>query len=371
MVYAVVTGGGTSGHVVPAMAVLEMLEDAGHGASDLAYVGSRRGVESSMVPALGVRCEYLPISGLQRSFAPRDVLRNAALPVRLLRSTFRARRLLREWNPRVVVSVGGYASEPIARAAVAAGVPLVCVSYDFVPGLATRRQSRRAAVCAVAFDGGTLPRSVVTGAPVRRAVRSIDAAHARRRVRDAFGVADDSLLVTVVGGSLGSAVLNAAVASVVSELAAAGTRAHVHHVCGPSRGAQDDPTPGRHGTVTVGRVAVEADMPGVLAASDIVVSRAGASTVAEIAAIGVASVLVPWSGAAEDHQTMNARWLADDGAALLVDERTEATARITGAVMRLSGDAGLRSALAAAARRKGEPNRSNTLATVIANAALG
>ena len=370
MVYAVVTGGGTSGHVVPAMAILEMLQDAGHGMGELAYVGSVRGVESAMVPALGVHCEYLPVSGLQRSFSPRSVLRNAALPLRLLRSTARARRLVREWKPRVVVSVGGYASEPMSRAAVAAGVPLVCVSYDFMPGLATRRQSRRAAVCAVAFEGSSLPRCVVTGAPVRRSVRVLDAASERRRVRGEIGVPDDSLLITVVGGSLGSSVLNASVDPLVADLAGSGVRAHVHHVCGPRFAPGDEATVVRNGSVTIGRVAVETDMPGVLAASDMVVSRAGASTVAEIAAIGTASVLVPWSGAAEDHQTLNARWLADDGAALMVDERADATAGIIGAVRKLSGDAGMRTAMAAAAHRKGALNRSNALVEVIVNAAL-
>ena len=118
MTFAVVTGGGTSGHVIPAMAVLEALVDAGHDPSELAYVGSRRGVESSMVPALGVRCAFLPVSGLQRSVSPRSLLANAVFPFRLLAATRGARRLLREWSPRVVVSVGGYASEPAARAEV-------------------------------------------------------------------------------------------------------------------------------------------------------------------------------------------------------------------------------------------------------------
>ncbi|MFM1791432.1 MAG: UDP-N-acetylglucosamine--N-acetylmuramyl-(pentapeptide) pyrophosphoryl-undecaprenol [Actinomycetota bacterium] len=370
MVYAVVTGGGTSGHVVPAIAILEMLADAGHAVDDLAYVGSRRGVETAMVPALGVRCEFLPISGLQRSFSPRSLARNAALPLRLVRSTHTARRLVREWQPRVVVSVGGYASEPMARAAVAAGVPLVCVSYDFMPGLATRRQAKRAVSCAVAFEGSPLPRAVVTGAPVRRSVRTMDVQAERVRVRSVLGVSDDVVFVTIVGGSLGSAALNGAVGEVVKRIGATGVRAFVHHIVGPRFAGGIDDRPSTVDGVTVQRVASEPDMPGILAASDVVISRAGASTVAEISSVGVASILVPWSGAADDHQTLNARWLSDAGAAVLVDERNDLAALLGSAASTLVAETDRRTAMAGAARAQGERNRGNSLVDVIRNAAL-
>ena len=133
MVYAVVTGGGTSGHVIPAMAILEGLLEAGHTANELRYVGSRRGIERSLMVSSDVAGEYLPISGLQRSLSPRGIARNLALPFRLVRSRLMARALIKRWQPHVVVSVGGYASEPMSAAAIAAGVPLVCVSYDRTP----------------------------------------------------------------------------------------------------------------------------------------------------------------------------------------------------------------------------------------------
>jgi len=370
MVYAVVTGGGTSGHVVPAIAILEMLQDAGHPVDGLAYVGSRRGVESSMVPSSGVRCEFLPISGLQRSFSLRSLVANLVLPFRLIWSTRRARRLVSEWQPRVVVSVGGYASEPMARAAVAAGVPLVCVSYDFLPGLATRRQARDATDCAVAFEGSPLPRAVVTGAPVRRSIRTMDVASERARVRTGLGVADEALFVTVVGGSLGSAALNSSVDDLVRELALTGTPAFVHHVVGPRYAHDGAPAMVVPGSVTVRRVAVEGNMAAMLAASDFVVSRAGASTVAEIASVGVASILVPWSGAADDHQTLNAKWLTDAGAAELVNERGDLKSDLVRAVRALSVDPDRRRRMAVAARQLGERSRNCSLVDVIGNAAL-
>ena len=366
-VFAVVTGGGTSGHVVPAVAILEALADSGVPVEQLAYVGSRRGVERTVVPPLGFRCEFLPISGLQRSVSLRALALNVALPFRLVRSTLRARALLREWRPAVVVSVGGYASEPMARAAASAGTPLVCVSYDRSPGLATRRQARTAAVCAVAFEGSTLPNAVVTGAPVRSSVRRMDPGAVRSAVREEMGLHDGTVLVTVVGGSLGSAVLNDAVADIAAALDGAGLQAVIHHVTGPRFFVAPDRR--RTGTVEARLVAHDPELPRMLAASDVVVSRAGASTVAEIAALGAVSILVPWPGAADDHQTANARWLSDAGAAVLVPESATTGSDVASAVVRLCTDDDARSSMSARAGELGARNRGGSLVEVIRNAA--
>ncbi|MGA1362646.1 MAG: UDP-N-acetylglucosamine--N-acetylmuramyl-(pentapeptide) pyrophosphoryl-undecaprenol N-acetylglucosamine transferase [Ilumatobacteraceae bacterium] len=366
-VFAVVTGGGTSGHVVPAVAILESLVDSGVPVDQLAYVGSRRGAERTVVPPLGFRCEFLPISGLQRSVSPRALALNIALPFRLLRSTLRARALLRSWKPAVVVSVGGYASEPMARAAASAGTPVVCVSYDRSPGLATRRQARTATACAVAFEGSALPNAVVTGAPVRSAVRRMDSAAVRADVRREMGLDEGTSLVTVVGGSLGSAVLNDAVADIAAALDGAGLRAVIHHVTGPRFFVAPDRR--RTGSVEARLVAHDPELPRMLAASDVVVSRAGASTVAEIAALGAVGVLVPWPGAADDHQTANARWLSDAGAAVLVAESATTGPDVASEVVRLCSDDVARSAISSRAREMGARNRSGALVEVIRNAA--
>lgn len=366
MVHAVVTGGGTSGHVVPAIAILEMLEEAGHPRSELRYVGSRRGIESSLMPDTGIDSVYLPISGLQRSLSMRSVLRNLALPFRLVRCRIVARRLIREWNPRVVVSVGGYASEPMAAAAVAAGVPLVCVTYDRAPGLATRRQSRRAVSCAVAFPDVDLPRAHLVGAPVRAHLRRLDVAAERADARRRLGMADDETVIAIVGGSLGSGVLNAAVPSLIA--ACSGTpRLRVHHVCGERN--LSDPQPEVPAGVAYVRTGYEPDMSGLYSACDLLVARAGASTVAEIATVGVASVLVPWSGAAENHQELNAHWLSDEGAAVTVSERGCADGELARTVVLLLADPAARSGLVVNARRMGELNRGNALVELIENAA--
>jgi UDP-N-acetylglucosamine--N-acetylmuramyl-(pentapeptide) pyrophosphoryl-undecaprenol N-acetylglucosamine transferase len=230
MVYAVVTGGGTSGHVIPAMAICELLMEAGHSVAEIRYVGSRRGVEQELMKSSQISAEYLPISGLQRSWSLQGVARNALLPVRLLRSRILARGLIKKWSPSVVISVGGYASEPMSRAALAADVPLVCVSYDRIPGLATRRQAKLAAISAVAFEGSSLPRSVLTGAPVRKQLRALNVSSSRSSSRSELGISPDARMVVVMGGSLGSGVLNSMVADLLRELA--GTQSVVYHICG-------------------------------------------------------------------------------------------------------------------------------------------
>lgn len=367
MVFAVVTGGGTSGHVIPAIAVLEALEDAGYSRSELRYVGALRGIETRLMKSEAVVSEFLPISGLQRSLTPRRLWQNVMLPIRLVRSTLMARSLVKKWQPEVVVSVGGYASEPMARAAKKAGIPLVCVSYDRRPGLATKRQQKYAVCCAVAFADSQLQRAIHTGAPVRRKIRQLDKKRLRNSALQSPSLPITAKVVTIVGGSLGSAVLNNAVGDIMKSISEAGlTDVAVVHICGERFLSTSMPhvpaniTYVRHGYVD--------DMESVYAMSDIVICRAGASTVAEIATIGLCALIVPWKDAAEQHQEMNARWLADEGAAVMLHERDcngESLGRI---VRELLQDDDRRHSIEAAAYALGEIHRSSALVDAIVNA---
>lgn len=365
MVYAVVTGGGTSGHVIPAIAICELLIEAGHPVSEIRYVGSRRGVERELMQSTQIEAEYLPISGLQRSWNLQGLGRNALLPWRLLRSRVLARGLIKLWRPSVVVSVGGYASEPMSRAALAADVPLVCVSYDRIPGLATRRQAKHAAISAVAFEGSSLPRSVLTGAPVRKQLRSLDVAATRESSRSSLGIGPDARMVVVMGGSLGSGVLNTMVADLL--IALAGTESVVYHICGQR--FERDPMPHVPAGVQYIRVGYEDHMADVYSALDVLISRAGASSIAEIATVGVASVLVPWPDAADGHQELNARWLTDLGAAILLDDDACADGRAVAEVTQLLADPDRVSVLARSAYQLGQLHRSSALADAIKGAA--
>lgn len=368
MVYAVVTGGGTSGHVIPAMAILESLIESGHSADELRYVGSRRGIEQSLLSTFPVAGEYLPISGLQRNFSPKGIARNAILPFRLLRSRLMARTLLKKWQPRVVISVGGYASEPISAAAIAAGVPLVCVSYDRTPGLATRRQARHAALSAVAFVDTNLPHAVHTGAPVRAELRHLNVQSRRVSARQELEIPEDALMVTIMGGSLGSGVLNTLATELLMAMGASGKpNLYLFHIAGP-RDAGSFMAHVRQ--VGYRRVGYESRMADVYASTDVLVCRAGASTVAEIATVGVASVIVPWSGAADDHQTKNAQWLAHQSAAIMHTESQCADGSVVATVMRLLENSAERAELAQNSRHMGAVHRSDALVRAIENAAL-
>jgi UDP-N-acetylglucosamine--N-acetylmuramyl-(pentapeptide) pyrophosphoryl-undecaprenol N-acetylglucosamine transferase len=367
--HAVISGGGTAGHVLPALAVAEALIDRGHPLTDLHYVGAQRGIETRLVPPTGLPHTFLDVVGVQR----RLDRSNLGFGPKLRRAVRDATVLLRTLRPRVVVSVGGYASLPAVLAARRLRIPIVVVSYDRRPGRASQLAARLAAASAVAFPGSGLPRARLTGAPLRRVVLDVDPTRDRAAARAAFDLPPDRFVVLVAGGSLGSAVLNDAVRGLVASSAERSDLA-VHHVVGERFLTDEDATaaagPARHGILyTV--VGYEERMPMAYAAADLVVARAGASTVAELAAIGVPSILVPWPGAAADHQTDNARSLAAVGAAVLLPESQLTPDRLAREIEQLRADPSTLPAMAAAARAAGEIHHSGRLPLLIEEVAAG
>ena len=360
--YAVVTGGGTSGHVLPALAVADALVAAGHEASEIRYVGARRGVETRLLPETPYPHTFLDVVGAQR----RLTRSNLGFAPKMLAATRRAIQLLREWRPRVVVSVGGYASMPAVFAARRLGIPVVVVSYDRTPGRASRLAARSAAACAVAFEHSPLPRAELTGAPVRRVILDVDRGDpsARIEARRRLGLPDDRFLVTVMGGSLGSGVLNDAIAAYVDGHRDDG-RLAVRQIAG-ERFA--DGIERVDGAILHQVVPYEADMASVYTASDLLVGRGGASTVHEVAVTGTPAILVPWAASADDHQTDNVRWLTEVDGAVLLEEH--GLGRLDETIEALRADDERRSALGAAARRRGEIHRSGALAGLIERVAL-
>jgi UDP-N-acetylglucosamine--N-acetylmuramyl-(pentapeptide) pyrophosphoryl-undecaprenol N-acetylglucosamine transferase len=275
--------------------------------------------------------------------------------------------LLRDLRPRVVVSVGGYASVPAVLAARRLHIPVVVVSYDRFPGRASRFAARRAVACAVAFPDSPLPRARLTGAPVRRAVLDVDRRRDAATARAALGLPPDRFVVAVMGGSQGSGVLNDAVASMLDTHTADRGLA-IRHAVGERFLAEASPPRDGRGGVLYQPIGYEEQMSLVYAAADVLVGRGGASTVHEVAVTGVPAILVPWSGAAEDHQTANASWLADEGAAVLLPEgRIGELAQV---IERLRTDARARDDLGDRARAMGEIHRSGALAELVEAVAL-
>ncbi|MCU1502000.1 MAG: murG [Ilumatobacteraceae bacterium] len=358
--FAVVTGGGTSGHVLPALAIAEGLVGAGHPVASVHYVGTRRGVEARLLPPTGHPYTLLDVVGFQRSLSRRNLW---FLP-KLVRSTWQARALLRRLHPAVVVNVGGYASFPATFAARLARIPVVIVSYDRRPGLVSRLLARGATAVAVAFPGSTLPNARLTGAPVRQAIIAVDRARDRDAARDELDLPRDRFVVAVCCGSLGAQPVNDAVAATVERFADRSEIA-VHHVVGERFTDRAAPARDGVGGILYRVIGYEERMPAVYAAADLMVTRAGAGTIAELSVTGVPAVVVPWPGAAANHQLDNARQLSDRGAAVLIEQPDLTVDRLVAEIERLMSDPAALADLAAAAHEAGALARSGALIALI------
>jgi len=361
-VFAVIAGGGTAGHIVPALAIAEQLVDRGRSPRSIAFVASRRPSDERLLAGTDYPRLFLDVDGLQRSLAPRALLRSLLALPKLLIAAARATRQFRIWQPRVVVSVGGFASEPAVRAAGALGIPVVVVSYDQHPGLATRRQAKKAAAVATAFAGSSLPGAKHTGAPVRNSVRrllrnSAGDSSARAKAAGLFGIDPARRIIVVMDeaierfvGSNSSrgdlAVLHLAGERYMSTSFAAPAGASLHYV----RRASHD------------------NMADVWQIADITVCRAGASTIAELVTVGSAAIVIPWAQAADDHQRINARWLSDNGAAMMIEEDELASA-FDRQLLKVIDDAVVRERLAAKSYALGALNRSSAIGSLIESVA--
>ncbi|MGH9187461.1 MAG: undecaprenyldiphospho-muramoylpentapeptide beta-N-acetylglucosaminyltransferase [Acidimicrobiales bacterium] len=362
--FAVIAGGGTAGHVLPAVAIGRALVERGHPQSAIHFVGSSRGIEADLVPEAGFPLTLLPGRGIQR----RLTLANIAAAWGLVRGLARSLVLVRRLRPRVLVAMGGYASVGCALAAAVWRVPIVVAEQNAVPGAANRLVARFARAAAVSFPGTPLPRAVVTGNPVRSEVLAVaDAGDAARQdAQRAMGIEAGRSLLLVFGGSLGALRINRAVLAALecwrdcSELA-------VHHIVG----ARDWDTiraesPELTGAAVDYRaVRYEHDMPRALVAADLAVCRSGSSTCFELAAVGVPAVLVPSPHVTGDHQTANARQFADAGAAVLVPDVDLDGDRLATEVGGLLGDPTRLAALRAAARRLARPDAAEQVAGLV------
>lgn len=361
--WAVIAGGGTAGHVIPGLAVAHALVARGHEPSSIHWVGGRRGVEATAVADAGFETTLLPGRGVQR----RLTVENVEAAWGLGRSLLCAVRLLRARRPAVVLTMGGWASASCALAAGALGVPVVVAEQNAVPGVANRLAARFARASAVPFPGTRLPRAVFTGNPVRAEILAVDRGPAgRAAARARLGIPGRRRVVAVFGGSLGALRLNDAVLGALGAWAGRHDLA-LRHVVGerdwPSVIERSPQLPA--GGLFYQPVSYDERRELSLAAADLVVSRAGGNTVAELAAVGLGSVLVPLPGAPGDHQTANARYLAELGAAVVVPDADLTSARLVSEVEGLL-DAPMRLAsMADAARANSRRDAAEAVAELV------
>ena len=353
-----VAGGGTAGHVLPGLAVAAELVERGMPADEIHFVGAAGRIEERLVPDAGFGITLLPGRGIERRLTPRNLLAAAGLVV----AAFKAVALVRRHRPEVVLALGGFASAACALAAVLWRVPLVIAEQNARAGASNRLVARFAAACAVPFVGTDLPRAVVTGNPVRREILEVAASRDRDAACAELGLDPARCVVVVFAGSLGSRRLNEATYGAVERLAGLEDLA-VYHVVG-ARDWEERADPPTSGLQYV-QVRYSDRMDLVLAAADLAVCRAGGTTVAELAAVGVPAVLVPLPIATRDHQTANAASLVEAGAAVLVPDDQLDAARLLAELDRL-GAPGVLDRMAAAAAGLGRPDAAEAVADLLA-----
>lgn len=297
--------GGTGGHIMPALAVAEQLRDDGW---SIVWLGSPQGMEGRLVPQHGYRLEGIRFSGLRG----KGMVRALMLPLNLLVALWQSACAIFRVRPDVVLGMGGYISFPGGMMAAALARPFVLHEQNSIAGLANKVLARIADRILIAFPGA-LKNGEWTGNPVRRDIAQLPAPD--QRFRDRTG----SLNILVVGGSLGAQALNDIVPRALA-LIPESSRPQVTHQAGEKHIAQLEEAY-RAAGVRAATVAFIGDMSQAYASADLVICRAGALTVSELAAAGVASVLVPFPSAVDDHQTSNARYLSDQSAAVLLQQR--------------------------------------------------
>ncbi|MGH9154993.1 MAG: UDP-N-acetylglucosamine--N-acetylmuramyl-(pentapeptide) pyrophosphoryl-undecaprenol N-acetylglucosamine transferase [Acidimicrobiales bacterium] len=359
-------GGGTAGHVVPALAVAQVLVNRGHHPASLHFVGSRRGQEARLVPAAGFTVTLLAGRGIAHRLTLAATADNVAAVAGLAGAAVRAVALVARRRPRVVLSVGGYASVPAAAAAVLLRRPLVLHEQNVVPGSANRLFARFARATAVSFEGTALPRATLTGNPVRAEILAIDgSAGGSAAARLALGLPEGGVVVAVVGGSLGSRRINEAVFGLVERWSDRSGVA-IRHAVGTRDWSEVQPVLPRPppGGLCYQPVEYEYDMAKMLAAADLVVCRSGGS-VAELTATGRPSVLVPLAGAPGDHQSANAAALVRAGAAVMVPDAELTPERLAAELGPLVADGGRRAAMAAAAAALGRRDAAERVADLV------
>jgi UDP-N-acetylglucosamine--N-acetylmuramyl-(pentapeptide) pyrophosphoryl-undecaprenol N-acetylglucosamine transferase len=337
-----IAGGGTGGHVIPALAIARSLRDD-HGA-EVRMVGTARGLETKLVPEAGFKLELVEAGQLKNvSLATR-----AKTAFDLPRGILRCVSLLREFRPHVVIGVGGYASGPAMMAALLLRVPMMAYEPNAAPGLANRLIGKRVDAAAVNFEQTRhfFRNAEVTGVPVREAFFSLPER-----------VSDGSQHLLVFGGSLGARALNEAMPRIAARLLAAFPRLTILHQAG-AKHAESTQAAYEASGADASRWEVRAfldDMPARFANADLILCRSG-SSVAELAAAGKPSLLVPFPFAADNHQHKNAEIFADAGAAVLVPESELTDQRLLNELTGLLNDPERLREMAAKARTLAHPD---------------
>jgi len=351
---AILAGGGTGGHIIPAIAIAQELQKE-YGA-DVLFIGTARGIETRLVPAAGFALKLVQVGALKNVSMGTRLKTALDLP----RAGWESASILDGFKPDVVIGVGGYASGPAMLAASLKRIPTLAFEPNVVPGLANRILAPMVSGAAVHFaeTARYFRRSTITGVPVRQAFFNT--------VEKALGTAKPTLLV--FGGSQGAHAINTALMECVSELQSRIPGIHIIHQTGErDYGDAQAAYAGIAGAVELFRFID--DMPAFFARADLLLCRSGASTVAEITAAGKPTIFVPFPRAADDHQKRNAEALERAGAALMLEESKLNRESLVEAVSKLICDPVRLHGMGDAARKLSHPNAAHDIAEMAARLA--
>ena len=311
------SGGGTGGHIFPAVAIANKLKEK-YPQSEILFVGAKGRMEMEKVPAAGYYIEGLWISGFQR----RLTLDNLSFPLKLVSSLWKANKIIKKFNPDVAIGTGGYASGPLLYKASKKGVPTLILEQNSYPGITNKILAKSVDVICVAHEGMEKyfpeDKLVVTGSPIRKEILEMKVD--KKDAVKFFDIDDDLPVLLIVGGSQGARGINLAVKDNLNKILDAG----IQVIWQTGKTFYSEAVNAAGNSKVPGRVKVFEfinKMDYAYAVADIVVSRAGAIALAEIVAVSKPAIFIPLPTAAEDHQTKNALTLAENGAALLLKEK--------------------------------------------------
>jgi UDP-N-acetylglucosamine--N-acetylmuramyl-(pentapeptide) pyrophosphoryl-undecaprenol N-acetylglucosamine transferase len=349
---AILAGGGTGGHVIPALAIAQELQKQ-YGAEVL-FIGTARGIENRLVPAAGFELRLVEVGALKNVSLVTRAKTMFALP----RAVWEARRILSQFRPDVVIGVGGYASGPAMLAAILKKIPTLAFEPNLVPGFANRLVARRVSAAAVHFADTAkfFRRAEVTGVPVRRAFFDI-----------AGSIPSGNPTLLVFGGSQGAHAINKVVMDSVPTLRERLPQIHIVHQTGERD--YNDAAAAYAGSDSIEAFKFIDDMPGFFGRADLLLCRSGASTVAEVTAAGKPAILVPFPRAADDHQKRNAEALERAGAAVMLEESRLNRNTLVETVTSLLNDRPRLERMGEAARRLSHPSAASDIATMAAKLA--
>lgn len=351
----IISGGGTGGHIFPALAIANSFRER-HPDAQILFVGARGKMEMTRVPEAGYRIIGLWISGLQRSLK----FSNLLFPLKLVVSYVKAMMIIRRFRPQVVVGTGGYASGPIMIAATRSGIPSIVQEQNSFAGLANKQVAHRVSRICVAYDGMEkyFPKEkiILTGNPVRKDI--LDLNNKREKALIHFGFSENRKTLLIVGGSLGARTINESVLGGIEKL----IDSDIQVIWQTGKGYYDNYKE-RLGKLDLRKIRVRdfiREMDLAYAAADVVISRAGALAVSELCIAGRASILVPSPNVAEDHQTKNAQALVDVDAAIMISDR-EAPASLVEEALRLLFDEQRAGKLSTNIARLAKPEATNDI----------